>query len=79
MDQFVDQKTAGSYLKSGDYLNSSLFLFKPTCYLSELEELNPEISKGSRRAYKEAKMDLRVSSTQQEVFNLIPSISIDTQ
>ena len=81
VDQFVekpDQKTAGSYLKSGDYLwNSSLFLFKPTCYLSELEELNPEISKGSRRAYKEAKMDLGFLRLNKEVFNLIPSISID--
>ena len=81
VDEFVekpDQKTARSYFKSGDYLwNSSLFLFKPNCYLSELEELNPEIAKGSRRAYKEAKMDLGFLRLNKKVFNSIPSISID--
>ena len=81
VNEFVekpDKKTAESYFKSGLYLwNSSLFLFKPSSYLSELGKLNPEIVTGSKKAFLEARIDLVFLRLNEEAFNSIPSISID--
>lgn len=81
VEQFVekpDQKTAESYLASGDYSwNSGMFLFKASRYLEELEKFNPEIVRYCQEAISKADKDLDFTRIDKESFTACPDDSID--
>ena len=73
-----DQKTAESYLESGDYFwNSGMFMFKASCYLAELKRYNPEIYDRCEKAFSNSSIDLDFIRIDKEEFELCPENSID--
>jgi mannose-1-phosphate guanylyltransferase / mannose-6-phosphate isomerase len=81
VDRFVEKpdfETAKAYVASGDYLwNASLFLFRASAYLDELQRLAPEIGIACRAALEGASEDLGFLRPDPEAFAGSPSISID--
>jgi mannose-1-phosphate guanylyltransferase / mannose-6-phosphate isomerase len=61
VERFVekpDRATAEGYLASGEYYwNSGMFLFRASCYLAELERLQPEMLSRCRDALARARRD----------------------
>lgn len=81
VSQFVekpDQKTAQSYLDSGNYYwNSGMFLFKASTYLAELEQHRPDILNAVKASYRERATDLDFVRVDREAFERCPDDSID--
>jgi len=79
--QFVEkpnEKTAQSYLASGDYLwNSGMFLFKASRYLEELEKFRPDILKSCKEAMVKVEKDLDFTRPNSEAFIQCADESID--
>ncbi len=79
--QFVekpDMATAESYVASGDYFwNSGMFLFKASCFLSELEQQAPEMLNLCRQAFSGATHDMDFVRLDNEAFISIKADSID--
>ena len=73
-----DQKTAESYLSSGDYLwNSGMFLFGARTYLDELQKHRPDILAICHAAMEDANEDLHFTRVNENVFADCPEDSID--
>ncbi len=73
-----DFSMAQRYHESGEYLwNSGIFMFKASTYLSELNELAPEILSAAQGAYDQKKKDLDFIRLGRDAFSSAPSISID--
>ena len=81
VERFVekpDLATAQAYVASGEYFwNSGMFLFKASRYLAELQELNPAILEGARRAWEQARRDMDFVRLDKDAFAAVPSDSID--
>ncbi|GMQ92760.1 MAG: mannose-1-phosphate guanylyltransferase/mannose-6-phosphate isomerase [Acidimicrobiia bacterium] len=53
-----DQETANAYFESGEYLwNSGMFLIRASIYLTELENLAPDIAASSAAAHKNSRTE----------------------
>jgi mannose-1-phosphate guanylyltransferase/mannose-6-phosphate isomerase len=73
-----DQRTAQSYVDSGEYYwNSGMFMFRPRTYLEELGEHEPMILHHCRSAWQHAAVDLDFRRIPAEDFMQAPAISID--
>ncbi len=73
-----DQKTAESYLQSGDYLwNSGMFLFRADRYLEELEKHQPAMINACRTAWSQRNADMDFTRVGAEAFRECPDDSID--
>lgn len=73
-----DQKTAESYLASGDYLwNSGMFMFGARRYLAELEKYRPDILAICQAAYDAASEDLDFTRINASLFAECPEESVD--
>ena len=73
-----DRATAERYLESGRFLwNGGFFLLPAREFLSEVEELAPEVLRAASAAYDKAHADLDFCRLHVESFEKCPSISID--
>jgi len=73
-----DLVTAEHYIASGGYYwNSGMFLFRADVFLSELEQLNPEMLVLCRQAYESATVDLDFLRLDSAAFTACPADSID--
>ncbi|WP_062264924.1 mannose-1-phosphate guanylyltransferase/mannose-6-phosphate isomerase [Endozoicomonas arenosclerae] len=73
-----DSETAKSYLESGQYYwNSGMFVFKPSLYLTELEQFRPDILSACRNAVSSAEHKWDFIRVDREAFLSCPSDSID--
>ncbi len=73
-----DEKTAESYVASGDYSwNSGMFLFKAQVFLDELEKFHPEIVSSTRLAVEGAYQDLDFCRLEEASFQSSSALSID--
>ena len=73
-----DEETAKGYLESGQfYWNSGMFVFKPSVYLSELEEYRPDILSACQKAVSAAEQKWDFTRVDREAFLSCPSDSID--
>ena len=81
VDAFVekpDLATAEDYIATGGYFwNSGIFMFRASCYLSELEALRPDILKACRGAHAGKESDLHFLRFNEEAFLACPDVSID--
>jgi len=81
IERFVekpDQKTAESYLASGDYAwNSGMFVLPVAEFLEEAEQFKPEMVDLCRRAVERASEDLDFLRLDGDAFAGIEAISID--
>lgn len=72
------KEKAKEYIASGKYLwNMGIFMFKAETYLSELENLCPEIYKSCELAMQSPANDLDFIRINEDEFNKSPSLSID--
>ncbi len=73
-----DEKTAESYVASGDYSwNSGMFLFRAQAFLDELEKYHPEIVSSTRLAVDGAYQDLDFCRLEEVAFQSSPALSVD--
>lgn len=73
-----DQKTAQSYLDSGDYLwNSGMFMFQAQTFLEELAKFSPNIAEPCQKAIAGATNDLDFIRVEVEAFNACLQDSVD--
>lgn len=81
VDRFVekpDQKTAQSYLQSGDFLwNSGMFVFGAQTYLDQLRNANPGMVEACEAALNASESDLDFIRLDSDAFEKCPSDSID--
>ncbi len=81
IDSFVekpDQKTAESYLASGDYLwNSGIFMMKASIWLQAIGEFRPDILAACREAYERSQKDGDFMRLDKQFFSDCPSDSVD--
>ncbi len=81
VEEFVekpDRKTAGKFLKSGDYLwNSGMFMFRASRYLEELTKFQPDVLTHAKAAFEAAAADFDFTRLDAEKFAKCPGISID--
>jgi len=73
-----DQKTAESYLASGNFFwNSGMFMFRAARFLEELEKFAPEIHQHCQAAHAGRATDLDFIRLDEKIFGQCPSDSID--
>ena len=73
-----DQKTAETYLSSGDfYWNSGMFLFKASRYLDELKTHRPDILSACEAAMSSPQNDLDFIRVDKIAFEACPDDSVD--
>lgn len=73
-----DEKTARTYLSSGNYLwNSGMFMFRASRYLEELERFRPDILAACRNAIVAGTQDMHFTRVGIEAFAGCPAESID--
>ena len=73
-----DLGTAQSYLESGDYYwNSGMFLFKASCFLTELERCNPQMLTACQTAHGAVQHDIDFLRLDADLFAACPADSID--
>ena len=73
-----DAATAERYVASGEYYwNSGMFLFRASCYLAELERLQPAMLTACRQALDKAGRDMDFIRLDRDTFTACPSDSID--
>ena len=73
-----DAATAERYVASGEYYwNSGMFLFRASCYLAELERLQPAMLAACRQALDKAGRDMDFIRLDRDTFTACPSDSID--
>jgi mannose-1-phosphate guanylyltransferase/mannose-6-phosphate isomerase len=73
-----DTATAEAYVASGDFFwNSGIFLFPAALYLSELEQLRPDMLAACRQALEGARRDDDFVRLDKTAFAACPSDSID--
>jgi len=73
-----DQKTAESYLSSGEYLwNGGMFLFKAQDYLDELSKQRPDMVAACRQAIERGHQDMDFFRLDELSFKAIKGDSID--
>ena len=75
-----DEKTAGDYVKKGNFFwNSGMFMFKAGVFLSELEQFAPEIFTAAQTAYQQRLTEQNLATTRipLEAMTRIPSNSFD--
>jgi mannose-1-phosphate guanylyltransferase/mannose-6-phosphate isomerase len=73
-----DRTTAEQFVSSGTYLwNASIFLFRASTYLQELEKYAPDVLVQSEAALKQGRRDLDFLRLDRDAFAKSPSISID--
>ena len=73
-----DLATAEQYLASREYYwNSGMFMFRASCYLSELEKHQPEILSACRQAMLDVHPDLDFIRLNESAFRACPDDSID--
>lgn len=81
VERFVekpDLNTAEQYIASNQYLwNSGMFLFKASCYVSELKKHAPEILSSCELALQNSLSDLDFTRINAEIFEACPEDSID--
>lgn len=81
VERFVekpDLSTAEQYIASNEYLwNSGMFLFKASCYVSELKKHAPEILSSCELALQNSLSDLDFTRINAEIFEACPENSID--
>lgn len=79
--QFVEKpsfETAQKYIASGNYYwNSGCFMFKASCYLSELRRFSPEIYEACEKATKKQQTDIDFIRVDEEEFLKCPDDSVD--
>ena len=73
-----DEKTARSYVKSGQYdWNSGMFCFSAQAFLDALEEHAPEVAESTLACFKAMDPDAHPMEIPADLFSRCPSISID--
>ena len=73
-----DQKTAESYLKSGDYFwNGGMFVLRASVWLKAIQHFSPEIYEATLKAFKQKTQDVVFIRPDENLFKAIPSNSID--
>jgi mannose-1-phosphate guanylyltransferase / mannose-6-phosphate isomerase len=73
-----DQKTAETYVSSGEFFwNSGMFAFKAQTFLDELQKFNPEMLQACKNALNGAQVDLDFTRLDKDAFSACPSDSID--
>jgi mannose-1-phosphate guanylyltransferase/mannose-1-phosphate guanylyltransferase/mannose-6-phosphate isomerase len=73
-----NREIAERFVKSGTYLwNASIFLFRASTYLEELEKYAPDVLAQAIAALSAGKRDLDFMRLDREAFEHCPSISID--
>jgi mannose-1-phosphate guanylyltransferase / mannose-6-phosphate isomerase len=73
-----NREIAESFIKSGTHLwNASIFLFRASTYLEELEKYTPEVLAQAEAALNKGRRDLDFLRLEREAFDRCPSISID--
>ncbi|WP_321146822.1 mannose-1-phosphate guanylyltransferase/mannose-6-phosphate isomerase [Providencia alcalifaciens] len=81
VERFVekpDLSTAEQYIASNEYLwNSGMFLFKASCYVSELKKHAPKILSSCELALQNSLSDLDFTRINAEIFEACPEDSID--
>lgn len=81
VDAFVekpDVTTAKQYIQSGDYYwNSGMFLFKASCYLTELKKYRSDIYEACKKAMQVQNDDMDFVRVDKKAFEECPEESID--
>ena len=73
-----DRATAERFVSSGNYLwNASIFLFRVSTYLEELEKYAPDVLTQAQAALSQGRRDLDFLRLDRDAFAKSPSISID--
>ena len=73
-----DKPTAERFVLTGTYLwNASIFLFRASAYLKELEQYAPDVLAHARAALTKGRRDLDFLRLDRDAFAECPSISID--
>lgn len=73
-----NESLAKEYIDSGNhYWNSGMFLFKASCYLSELKKYRPDIYMVCEKTMSKAEVDLDFIRISEHHFNNCPQESID--
>ena len=73
-----DEKTARSYVKSGQYdWNSGMFCFSAQAFLDALAEHAPEVAESTLACFKAMDPDVHPMEIPADLFSRCPSISID--
>ena len=73
-----DITTAKDYINSGDYFwNSGIFILRASVWLEAIESLSPEIFEATKKAFDQKINDHDFIRPGEELFNKIPSNSID--
>jgi mannose-1-phosphate guanylyltransferase/mannose-6-phosphate isomerase len=73
-----DRATAERFVASGTYLwNASIFLFRASAYLEELEKYAPDVLAQAAAALTQGRRDLDFLRLDRDAFAKCPSISID--
>ena len=79
--QFVekpDSQTAQSYLDAGNYVwNSGMFLMKPSVWLQQIQQQQPEMLACCEQAVQQGQKDLDFIRVGEQAFRACPSDSID--
>jgi mannose-1-phosphate guanylyltransferase/mannose-6-phosphate isomerase len=73
-----DLKTAGSYLKSGDYFwNGGMFVLLASVWLKAIQQFSPEIYEATLKAFNQKTQDAAFIRPDENLFKAIPPNSID--
>lgn len=73
-----DIEVAESYVKDGNYFwNSGMFIFKASTYLSELNQLNPDIHNHVKKSIEAAQTDLDFLRLDAQRYEMCENISVD--